>query len=957
CLSLSFFHTPPTNPTNTSFFTPSSTFPFTLHPLTSAAMAWNRLPVECLQLILDQLAEEKDIYSLNTLLRVNKHLCDITLPYLYADPFTLAASKFDDDHDSISYKTIRKLLTPLIRTLLASADPLCLTDLLRNAYWDSVEDETAFLKQKSGINYIHYLRHFYPPSVNHALFHNWKAFKQNTRLVNYVQDQGLEKQFRAQELSIENNPYEDSASVIVRYLAIMLRAQLTWAICSPIFEQIQSLTVPLSDLQRYSGEMHRLRSLQRINFKQDQKLDYSGFLTQQLRLEKPEVLAQRRQQKEDLMEGMVEFVRIHTQRFPYVLLQADCPQENTWHGSHQIAPQTYIEQLNSYLPSLICPTFLDTTNWSQFIAKIETTDLTRVQTVEPPRGDPIQWLERLRGQCVLYDRSFLQRCRELKKIDMISLGPNLFAWAPREKQERQEYYARQRTRSLEAAAAGNTGSPTSSSAQKFSLLSEPAPLPPPPPPPPQLLEEVILRCYWEGLGTEIEDVAVSFPETLTKIVVQGPRAQFAVPDHGAMPEPRAIGETWLEPLPRLKKLAIFKLEETFRMAPLLLSRCPALEELRIQDKATVYNCDQVLAFGVPRQYPAPFSLSEPGTSRLKSIDLRGWSALCFHPETLRNTPELESLVLMTDHDRFMRNIIPEPGVLLSYDYPSLQEEANAIRTAMTAMSLHQLDSDGDDDGNIGQGGVQQQQTRPAILRRPCWAWDWHLPNLNRLRLTSEFAFRFQFKMLAGCPQLEYLDLSIAVQGDHTPDMTEEQLTGPRDYYYYTHKRVLTKADFMAPSRLRNAKGKDRDSADAYINCPRLKSLHLSGRWSMTDEFLIFLFTTVVPNLTDVTESQCLTFTFAGWVRATSLLPNLLSASSGRKYPEEKLYQLGMTKFKQDYRTAPQYIAYEKIVDGEEQVTFVQVAGSDGIKHPRPSGVYSLNLCDKYVLLSSLTSTK
>ena len=922
-------------------------------------MAWNRLPVECLQLILDQLVEDKDIHSLNALLRVNKHLCDITLPYLYEDPFTLAASKFDDDYDSISYNTINKLLTPLIRTLLASADPLFLTDLLRNAYWDSVEDEAAFLKQKSGINYIHYLRHFYPTSVNHALFHNWKAFKRNTRLVNYVQDQDLEKQFRAQELSIENNPYEDSATFIVRYLAIMLRAQLTWAICSPIFEQIQSLTVPLSDLQRYRGEMHRLRSLQRINFKQDQKLDYSGFLTLQLRQDKPEILAQRRQQKEDLMEGMVEFVRDHTQQFPHVLLQADCPQENTWLGSHQIAPQTYIEQLNSYLPSLICPTFLDTTNWSQFIAKIETTDLTRVQTVVPPRGEPIQWLERLRRQCVFNDKSFLQRCRELKKVDMISLGPNLFAWAPQEKRERQEYYARKRIQSLEAAAAGNTGSPSSSSPQKFSLLLGPAQLPPPPPPPPQPLEEAILRCYWEGLGTEIEDVAVSFPETLTKIVVQGPRAQFAVPDHEIMPEPRVIGETWLEPLPRLKKLAIFELEETFRMAPLLLSRCPALEELRIQDKATAYNCDQVLAFGVPRQYPAPSSLSEPGTSRLKSIDLRGWSALCFHPETLRNTPELESLVLMTEHDRFMRNIIPEPGVLLSYDYPSLKEEADAIRTAMTAMSLSQLDSDDDGDGNIDQGvgQQQQQQTRPAILRRPCWAWDWHLPNLNRLRLTSEFAFRFQFKMLAGCPQLEYLDLSIAVQGDHTPDMTEEQLTGPRDYYYYTHKRVLTKADFLTPSRLRNAKGKDRDSADAYINCPRLKSLHLSGRWSMTDEFLMFLFTTVLPNLTDVTESQCLTFTMAGWVRATSRLPMLLSASSGRKYPEEKLYQLGMTKFIQDYRRAPQYIAHEKIVDGEEQVTFMQVPGSDGIKHSRPSGVYSLNLCDKYVLLSTVTSTE
>ncbi|KAG0301603.1 hypothetical protein BGZ97_002715 [Linnemannia gamsii] len=915
-------------------------------------MAWNRLPVECLQLILDHLAEDKDIHALNSLLRVNRHLCDITLPYLYEDPFSLAASKFKEEHDSISLTTINTRLAPLIRTLLASAGPLYLTDLLRNAYWNSVEDETAFLTKKSGINYLRYLRHFYPSSVNHALFHNWKAFKQNTRLVNYVKVKGLEKQFRAQELSIENNPFEDVASFIVRYLAIPLRAELTWALCFPIFEQIQSLTVPLSDLQRYHGQMHRLQSLQCINFKQDQKLDYSGFLTQQLRHDKPEVLAQRRQMKADLMESMIEFVRDHTQMFPRVLLQADCPQENTWQGSHQIAPQIYLEQLNSFLPSLVCPTFLDTTNWSQFIAKIDTTDLKLVRTVVSPRGEPLQWLERLRQQCVCNDKSFLQRCRELRKVDMISLGPNFFAWAPQEKRERQAYYARKRRQSLEAAAAGAAGSATtafpSAALQRASLLSEPAPVPPTPPPPPQPLEEAVLRCYWEGLGTEIEDIAVSFPETLTKIVIQGPRAQFAVPDQGIIPEPRAIGETWLEPLPRLRKLAIFKLEETFRMAPLLLSRCPALEELRIQDKATAYNCDQVLAFGVPRQYPAPTSLSELGTSRLKSIDLRGWSALCFHPETLRHTPELESLVLMTEHDRFMRNIIPEPGVLLSYDYPSLQEEADSIRNAMTAMSLSQLDSD--DDDNQGFVQQQQQQTRPAILRRPCWAWDWYLPNLNRLRLTSEFAFRFQFKMLAGCPQLEYLELSIAVQGDHTPDMTEEQLTGPRDYYYYTHKRVLTRADFLAPNaRHGGAKGKGRDRSDAYIICPNLKSLHLLGRWSMTDEFLEFLFTTVVPNLTDVTESQCLTFTFAGWVRATSRLPHLLSASSGRKYPEEKLLQLGMTKFKQDCRTAPQYIAYEKIVDGEEQVTFVQVPGSDGIKHPRPSGVYSLNLCDKYVL--------
>ncbi|KAF9136045.1 hypothetical protein BGW39_008008 [Mortierella sp. 14UC] len=907
-------------------------------------MAWNRLPVECLQLILDQLAEDKDIFSMNALLRVNKHLCQITLPYLYEDPFNLAASRFDEEHDRISRATINKLLVPLVRTLLASANPDHVTELLRNTYWENTEQEADSFNNKSGISYLRYLRHFYPTSVNHALFHNWKSLKENTRLVKYVQDHDLEKQYRAQELSIESNPFEDSLAFVARYLAVPMRVQLTWALCFPFFEQIQSLTIPLSDLRRFHQEIHRLQSLQRIYFKMDQKLDFSAFVTGQLRQDNPALLAKHRELKADLMEDMVEFVRDHTQRFPHVLLEADCPQENTWMGAHQIAPRAYIEQLNSYLPSLICPTTLDITNWSQFIAKIDMTDLKLVHTVVPPRGEPIQWLETLR-QCLFNsNKSFLQRCRELKTVDMISIGPNCFAWAPQEKWERQEYYAQRRTKSLEAPTfAGSASMSFLGSSRQISLLSEPKPLSTPPPPPPQPLEEVILRCYWEGLGTELDDVAVSFPETLTKIVIQGPRAQFAVPDHGILPIPKAIGETWMESLPRLRKLALFKLEETFRLAPLLLSRCPALEELRIQDKAIAYNCDQVLSFGVPRQYPASNMFSEQVTSHLKSIDLRGWSALCFHPETLRHTRELETLTLITDSDRFMRNFIPEPGVLLSYDYPSLKEEAEAIRTAMTAFSLSQLDDDDDSDST-----GQVAEPRPAILRRPCWAWDWELPNLTKLRLSSEFAFRFQFRMLAGCPQLEHLDLCIAVQGDHTPDMTEEQLTASRDYYYYTHKRVVTKSDFLRSTW--SSRGKDRDREDAYISCPKLKHLHLSGRWSMTDEFLTFLFTTVMPNLTDVTESQCLTFSFAGWVWATSRLKELKSAASGRKVPEEMLARLRMTKYTQDYRTAPQYIAYEKIVDGEEQVTFVHVPGSDGIKHPRPSGVYSLNMSNKYVLV-------
>ncbi|KAG0205783.1 hypothetical protein BGX33_007742 [Mortierella sp. NVP41] len=919
-------------------------------------MAWNRLPVECVQIILDQLAEDKDIYSLNALLRVNKHLCDLTLPYLYEDPFSLAASKFDEDHDNLSRATINKLLPPLIRTLLSSVDPAQVTDLLRAAYWDDIYQEANSFMNRSGIDYLRYLRHFYPDSVNHALFRNFKVYKENTRLKEYVRVKGYEKQFRDQELDLESNPYEDSSALIVRYLSIPLRNQLTWALCSPILEKIQRMTIPLSDLARYQSVIHRLTSLAHIKFKMDQKISHSRFITQQLQQDNPEYLEQRRQIKVALMESMVEFVRDHTERFPHILLEADCPQDNTWAGARQIAPQTYIEQFQAYLPSLIRPTVLDKTNWSQFLAKTDTTDLRQVQTVIPPRDDPIQWLGRLRQQCLFNKKSFLQRCRGLKTVDMISLGPDSFKWAPQEKQERQEYYAKQRTQSLEECTATGLGSMSLSSLSRPiphspSLLSEPTVIPSPPPPP-QPLEEGILRCYWEGLGTELDDMAVSFPETLTKLVIQGPRAQFAVQDIAILPNPRIIGESWLEPLPRLKKLALFKLEETFRLAPFLLSRCPALEELRIQDKMMAYNCDQILAFGVPRQYPVSSFSSEPGTSRLKIIDLQGWSALCFHPETLRHTPELQTLVLMTEQDRHMRNIIPDPETLRSYDYPSLQEEAGAIRSALTVISLSQLD-DSDDDGGDNNNGGQAPQPRPAILRRPCWAWDWDLPNLTRIRLTSEFAYRFQVKMLVGCPRLESLNLSIAVQGDHTPDMTEEQLTGP-DCYYYTHKRTLTIAEFLKPglstSTMVNndGKGKGKVSRDTYISCPSLKSFLLSGRWSISDEVLEFLFSVVMPNLEDVVESQCLGFTFEGWLRATSRLKDLKAAMSGRKLPEETLFKLGMVQFVQDYRTAPQYVAIEKIVDGEEQVTFLQVPGADGLMCPRPSGVYSLSMSKRYV---------
>ncbi|KAF9111739.1 hypothetical protein BGX30_007495, partial [Mortierella sp. GBA39] len=47
----------------------------------------------------------------------------------------------------------------------------------------------------------------------------------------------------------------------------------------------------------------------------------------------------------------------------------------------------------------------------------------------------------------------------------------------------------------------------------------------------------------------------------------------------------------------------------------------------------------------------------------------------------------------------------------------------------------------------------------TAIRRPVWTWDWNLPKLTELRLESEHAYRFQFRMLGGTPSLVELSIN------------------------------------------------------------------------------------------------------------------------------------------------------------------------------------------------------
>jgi len=60
--------------------------------------------------------------------------------------------------------------------------------------------------------------------------------------------------------------------VSYRYAAVTmrLRRDLTWTVCSPIFEQIEELAIPLSDMNRYLDVVHRFQSLKVVQFTMDE---------------------------------------------------------------------------------------------------------------------------------------------------------------------------------------------------------------------------------------------------------------------------------------------------------------------------------------------------------------------------------------------------------------------------------------------------------------------------------------------------------------------------------------------------------------------------------------------------------------------------------------------------------------------------------------------------------------
>ncbi|KAH7038635.1 hypothetical protein BKA57DRAFT_473787 [Linnemannia elongata] len=212
-----------------------------------------------------------------------------------------------------------------------------------------------------------------------------------------------------------------------------------------------------------------------------------------------------------------------------------------------------------------------------------------------------------------------------------------------------------------------------------------------------------------------------------------------------------IGRDWCT-LPCMTTLVLQAHAHRLVLDPLFFTRLPRLKNPTIKDETYEYSCENV----VPCEPAHVSSLSE--------VCLRGWGALVFNPSALELSKNLLVLKLsMARHDGYCF-IPPVHELKASYGLGS-----NAALTSIV---------------------------------RPQWTWNWDLPRLIDINLTSEFAYMFEFRMLYGCPLLETLRLHMRTVNGH-------------------HTRTISESDLFI-SRT--------DGSREQILAPKLRKVYMNGHW-------------------------------------------------------------------------------------------------------------------------------
>ncbi|KAF9344017.1 hypothetical protein BGX34_006136, partial [Mortierella sp. NVP85] len=240
-----------------------------------------------------------------SLLCVSKSFCAATLPFLYGDCFD--ESMLNRGPHSNKDPTVTTV--QLIRTLLRQVHPQSrVPDLLKVAYL-SQDDQTnvepaAESPQPTPVfKYGHFLRNiriYYV--IRQEPVHNISP------LMDYATTNRLYEKFVDEGYIAEDISGEYRTRVLESVLEMVLHQQLTWTLCQDHPGSIDSLTIPLNDIQRYIDHVRQFTSLSDVGFSVD-GIGWYWSCTPTYDWSHPEI---EQKERDRFFESMMEFVRRHT---------------------------------------------------------------------------------------------------------------------------------------------------------------------------------------------------------------------------------------------------------------------------------------------------------------------------------------------------------------------------------------------------------------------------------------------------------------------------------------------------------------------------------------------------------------------------------------------------------------------------------------------------------------------
>ncbi|KAG0301313.1 hypothetical protein BGZ97_002832 [Linnemannia gamsii] len=430
----------------------------------------SNLPLEVLQCILQTIADNNDcqsLFSLIQLLRVNRYFALVTVPYIYSNPFYGLASYAEKN---VKYREI-------VRNFLS--DDVFLAgggscggggELPKNVVWEfkpyldfpsfpstecdtnsSNSDTNGNNDNSSGmtlqprprpLNYLAHLRHldftmdmftqdilrkrYQLTEEDLAYIEGGKYMSHHRYLTSNDNHNGSDSDINSPRL---RHGRSDKKKVAWDMYETTVYQDTTWALAIPLLDRLESLTFPVSDMQRWIGVIGRLGRLETLEFVIDaDNLDMNNNNSSSGSPSDNE--QQPRSREHETIQSMIYFIKIHTGVFPGRLKTVN----TSGRRSYQYFDPDWLAdlqtQISRLLPPMDRPKALNSDNWARLLAHPEATNLGFVEDIIVEGG---MWRDRNVEGFDEYTR-FLERCRVLKRLDLRTpLGKGSFQWAVLEK--------------------------------------------------------------------------------------------------------------------------------------------------------------------------------------------------------------------------------------------------------------------------------------------------------------------------------------------------------------------------------------------------------------------------------------------------------------------------------------------------------------------------------------------